>query len=192
MNSDESALSGQLEAVATACLIALIAGILLPKALFFSLDRAILVWLVTQVASGLVVGNVTQSTRKLIVSSSFPAAALPIGYCGFLVVRWLVDLAKNLSAGFKGFNIPIFGLSGVGFGPPDLVSLTILTVLAVVGFLASFVLILVSAFASRSIQRGIIGFYSFGPDGLRRVQRLLLGLVAVIGGLVLLWGSFGV
>ena len=188
MNSSAIPVDARVEAVATACLVALISGVLLPKALFVSLDRAILVWLVAQIACGLIIGAVTQSIRKLLISSILPSAALPIAYCGFLVVRWLIDLAKDSSA---GFNIPIFGGSGVGFGPPNLLSLTILAALALVAFLSSYVLILVSAFASRPIQRGIVGLYSFGPDGIRRVQLLLVGLVAVISSLVLLWGAFG-
>ncbi|MBK8919485.1 MAG: hypothetical protein IPM73_15930 [Betaproteobacteria bacterium] len=178
----------RIEAVATACLVALIAGILLPKALFVSLDRAILVWLIAQIACGLIVGTITQPIRKLLLASVLPSAALPIAYCGFLVVRWLIDLAKDSSA---GFSIPIFGGSGVGFGPPTLLSMTILAVLALVAFIASYALILVSAFASRPVQRAIVQLYSFGPDGMRRVQRLLVGLVAIVGSLVLLWGAFG-
>ena len=188
MNITTTHVDARAEAIATACLVALIAGILLPKALFVSLDRAILVWLVAQVACGLIVGAVTQPARKLLLSSILPSAALPIAYWGFLVVRWLSDLAKDPSA---GVNIPIFGGSGVGFGPPNSRSLAILAVLALVAFLASYVLILVSAFASRPVQHGVIGLYSFGPDGIRRVQRLVVGLVAVIGSLVLLWGAFG-
>lgn len=175
------------EAIATACLIALVGGVLLPKALFVSLDRAILVWLVAQITCGVIVGAAGLTPRKVLSSCVLPSACVPIAYSGFLLVRWLVDKAKNPDA---GFNIPIFGGSGVGFGPPTSASLSILAGLAFFTFVATYVVVSASAFASRPIQKGVARFYDFGPSGVRRVQQIIIGVCAVAGALILLWGAF--
>jgi hypothetical protein len=188
ISTNSSPANARLEAIATACLIALIGGVLLPKALWVGLDRAILVWLVAQITCGVIVGAIDLPPRKVLWSCVFPSACVPIAYSGFLVVRWLVDLAKNPDAGFK---IPIFGGSGVGFGPPTPTSLAILGALAFFAFVATYVLVSVSAFASRPVQRGIARLYKFGPSGVRRVQQIVVGVCAVVGALILLWGAFG-
>ena len=188
MNTDTSSSDATLEAIATSCLVALIGGVLLPKALFISLDRAILVWLVAQVTCGVIVGAVPLAPKKLLWSCIAPAACFPLAYLGFLVVRWLIDLAKDSRAGFE---IPIFGGSGVGFGPPNALSLAILATLALIVFVATYVLVTVSAFASRPVQRGAARLYKAGPTGIRRVQQMLIAATAVVGALILLWGAFG-
>lgn len=179
--------NARLEAIATACLIALVGGVLLPKALFVSLDRAILVWLVAQITCGVIVGAVDLPPRKLLSSCVLPSACVPLAYSGFLLVRWLVDKAKNPDA----WLVPIPGASGGVINPGTPASIAILAGLALLAFVATYLLVSASAFASRPIQRGVARLYDFGPSGVRRIQQIIVGVCAVAGGLILLWGAFG-
>lgn len=174
--------------VAVACLIGILGGLLLPKALFVSLDRGLLVWLVAVISSGIVLGtgaallNLRQILMRALFVSTFPSVALS----GFLVVRWLFSRLIHPEA--IAVFIPLG--SGAVVDPLSLSALTILSVLFLIGTLASFVVVALAALGANPIVEAAARFWAFGPSGMSRLRRLLGATVAVVGAVIVLWAAF--
>jgi hypothetical protein len=173
-----------LEAVAASSLIALLGGLLMPPALFISLDRGLLVWIVV-VASGVVLGaSVSASVKSTLKTVILPSAVFPITITGYLVVRWLFSWIQHPDT--SRVYIPLG--SGAIVDPfPVMVGLF---ALMVIGIVSSYIAIVLAAMAARPLLSAATHLYRFGPDGLIAVRKIIVATVSVIAAIILLWGAF--
>jgi hypothetical protein len=175
--------------VAVACLIGILGGLVLPNALFVSLNRGILVWLVAVICAGIVLGSapVFSSKRQRIHYYLLAALAAPTSLCGFLIIRWLFSRLLHPESGVV--FIPLG--SGASINPLEPSALTILSVLFFIGTLGSFVMVSLSALGARPLIDSASRFWKFGPTGMNRLQRLLVATATTIGVVISVWGAFG-
>ena len=175
------------EAIATAALVAIIGGLLLPKALFVSLDRGILVWIVTCVSCGVIASSLaTLTIRFSIVSAASASFIMSASIIGFMIVRWIVTRLQT--ANEMVVFIPLG--SGAIYNPLEPMALLFTSALLLISFIASFALICVSTLASRPLVSAAVRVFRFGPEGVTQVGRILTAIVSVVAATVALWGAF--
>jgi hypothetical protein len=173
------------ERIAVGALASLIGGFLVAVALGTSPERAFLIWLLTVVCSGLVVGSMETSSAWDVNRAALPALVLsltPVLYFYFLAV---VEFIKNPHAVIEVIwqKIPVNPFEPRMIGG--------LLVLWVACFLGSFAFIRLSMVASRLILAGAQKFYKFGPEGLNRVKLVVLGIAAVLAAVLSLLSVIG-
>lgn len=173
------------EGIAASSLVALLGGLLMPKALYIGLDRGLLVWFVAIVASGIILGAMPNARMNVLKAAVMPAAVFPSTIAGFFVVRWLFSWIQSPE------TFQIFIPFGSGALVDPLAVLTALVVLMLIGMLASYVVAALAALASGPLMAAALNMYSFGPESIKRVQQIIVGIVGVVGALVLFWGALG-
>lgn len=171
------------EKVSAACIIAIFLGILLPKIISKSLENTLLVWLIAAVIMGLVLTN-KRHARTLRFRSFWPALALNLSWFGYIFVRAAVDILK----GEQAFKISMQSKDVDVFS--DIFLLIIFAFLAGFAFLGTWLSVLLSAKGSYPISRMLSNLYNFGPDGIERVNKILITITVTIGALFALWAAF--
>ena len=173
------------EAISVACLVALLGGLVMPKALFLSLDRGLLVWIVSTITSGILIGTIANINIKMqLKASTLPAILFPITISGFLVVRWLFSWMQNGEA--ERIMIPLGSGAIVDPIPVSIV----LAMLMLIGIAASYVVVALSSLASRPLIGAATSLYAFGPDNIAKIRKIIISIVGIVGGLIVLWSAF--
>ncbi len=171
------------ERVSAACVIAIFLGLLLPKIISKSLENTLLIWLISAVLMGLVLTDRSQR-RTLKFRSFWPALALNVSWLGYVFVRAAVDMLKGeqaFSISMQSEDVDIFS---------DIFVLIVFTILSGFAFLGTWLTVLLSAKGSYPISNMLSNLYDFGPNGIERVNKILITTTATIGALFALWSAF--
>ncbi|MFZ5759364.1 MAG: hypothetical protein ACOY32_07030 [Thermodesulfobacteriota bacterium] len=169
--------------IAFSCIIAVIAGLLIPKALTNGLDRALLVWLVYAILAGVVLeATLVQGIVKHIRISVPSAATVTATIVSFYIVR---VLASSI------IGTPVIFASGVGLTPDNLISfLPYLLVFLAILFAASLFVTTLSSISGGLLIETCGRIWQLGPESLDKTRKLLLSFAGVVAALIVLWGSF--
>lgn len=182
----------RVELVAAATITSVLVGLLLPTAVHHSLNRGILVFLCGTIGAGLILGlQSDNSVGKTLINTLWPSVFIPVTYVAFLFVRYLVSLAPRVGTpvvflpGASSAEIPV-----EAFGPEFSKTVLVIFSIASVSFVAAFFLISLVTLASRPILIGITHIYSFGGEGITRVQRLVVAITGLVSAVIMLWAAF--
>jgi hypothetical protein len=167
------------EILALVALVGVVAGLLVPKALGVSLDRALLVWLVSSIAIGLLqIICENRNIRFTLSASGVGGLSMTIVFLAFCVIRTAID-------GLQGGNNLMIS------GSPAIASFGMVIVVAPFLFFGT---LFVSAMTA-SCNRLLIGagkkLYLFGADGLEKVGKLVAAIIALVSVVISLWAAFG-
>jgi len=175
-----------IEQRALACLVGIIGGLLILRAAVQSVDRALLVLLLTCALSGIVLGGRrVRLTGSILGSSLLVAVLFSITAITYLAVRILAGALADV-------QIPLF--SGISLRREALLTDTnqlVLLAFAVVLFVAAFIITSVSAFASRPLLAGVAKLFAVGPEAVERANKIIIALTATVAALFALWLAFG-
>lgn len=176
------------EKIASSVLVSLVGGFLLAVALNASIDSAVIIWSLTVICSGLVIGGSEESRFSVAVKrAGIPAFILsitPVLFFYFTAVKAFIENPKALSV-----SIP--------WGPTayvdPLAPLVILgvSILWVGCFIGSLLLVGASTVASRMVITGARHLYSFGPDGLERIKLIVLAVAATLAAVLAIAPALG-
>ena len=169
------------EQVALACLVAIVGGLLATKAAHQSMDRAVLVLLMTCIVAGLVLGGRERRLLDSVLSSSFAVAVL---FALTTAVYFAVVEMVAAHAPPSGSAPGSLHLAG-----HDLVEGTLL--LAGISCVGSFVMTLLTTLASRPLFSIFAQLFAAGPEAIERTNKILVALSATVAALFALWAPFG-
>jgi preprotein translocase subunit SecG len=176
------------ERAAAACVVAVIAGLVLPMAALNSLGRAILAWLMFSLLIGFLLGTKSQvPVKKVVAVALLPSALVPLTYAAFWLVRFLGDWSKLGVAPQFGL-----GLSGQLLDVTSPVVLTVSLVILVILFIATLLVVSLASVGKRPLVLSIAQANKLGPDGFEHAQKVVLavvGLAAVVSSVWLAVGS---
>lgn len=173
--------------IAVAGVTAMIGGLLLPKAMFHSLDRGILVWLVVCIASGIIISNVERlPIRRAIKFAATISGLLWITVVVFYVVRWLVSRIIDIDA--PQILIPFGSGARIDLLDPEVFPFIFLLLL--IFWFGSSVLVSLTCLSGQLLLAAAQKLYSFGPEGLDRVRKIVAGITVVIVSVLALWAAF--
>jgi hypothetical protein len=167
------------ERVASSTLVALIGGFLISVALAASTstERAVVIWLLTVLCCGVVIGSAEPLTFGQVVKrATFPAivlSATPVLYFYFVVVYAFL-LNPNAPV------VTILGRRAGNVSPFDPRVISAEVSIWVWCFLGSLLFISVSVIASRLLLEGAEKLYRFGPHGISRVRLIVLGVAGAL------------
>jgi hypothetical protein len=168
---------------AAASVVTIIAGLLLTQAAAYSLDRAVIVAVAFAIVAGLILGTgsgepISTALRQALI----PAAFMPLAYLGFYTLRFLADWSKagvlptmggNLSA--RQLDLTSSEVMGVAFAA------------LLMWYFATLVLISLVIQGKRTIVVALTRVYSFGPEGVKRTQSIILAIASVSAVLAGIW-----
>jgi hypothetical protein len=181
----------RVELIGAAGIVCLVTGLLLPSAVYHTLNRGILTLLCGTMGAGLILGSQVGSSVSLLLRSALlPAVLVPLTYLGFLVVRYAASSLVHISSPV----IWVPGASG-GYIPIEIFSerfpivALLLSIIALAGFVASYVIISLAALGTVPILAGLAHAYKFGEEGIATVQRLIMALVALVAAILALWSA---
>ena len=173
----------QVRVVATAVTLAAVGGLIHPWSIHVSLPRGIFTWLAASVGSGLVLGSITRTDHlRLLKLAVVPATALPVSYLMFIVVHWLMVSVRS-----PDMPATIPWVAGAYVDPTQPRIISLLGILALVDFSTSYMAIALCAMSSSNLLLGLTKLFHFGANGVDRVQKLLIGLSALVLAAFGLW-----
>ncbi len=173
--------------IAVAGVATVIGGLLLPKAAFHSLDRGILVWLIACMTSGVILSNVEPlSVRRGIKAAVVVSGLFWLTVLTFYAVRWLVSRIIDIDA--PRILIP-FG-SGEFIDLLDPQVFPFLVVLLLIFWVGSTAVVALTTLSGRLLTAAALKLYTFGPEGLDRVRKIVLAIAGIIGSIIVLWAAF--
>lgn len=176
----------KIQRIALSCIIAVLGGLLTPKAATHSLDRALLVWLVFIMSSGLILEGAKKTNILSVILTALPVAFF---YVLTLIVFFIITYFGGAVTGFVG---PTMTLGGIELsGKQVLEKLTPLFILLTIDFFGSIFLISLVALSGELIMKGLNQLFKAGPEAIERTRKILLGMSALVGALIMLWGAFG-
>ena len=182
--SDDQASAFKDQYISAACITTFIGGLLLPKAAWIGLDRGLLVWLVICVSSGIIISNLSHRKFKVSMLASVIFIMALIGYYS---VRWLVSRIIDIHA--ASIKIP-FG-SGAYIDILEPKAFPFLLILLVLYWIGTSIAIGITASSGRLLIQGALKLYTFGPDGIERIRKIILAISGVVSALLVLWAAFG-
>lgn len=175
------------ERIAVGMLVSLVGGFLIAVTLVTShVDRAVIIWLLTVICCGLVVGNTTETFSIRLKHAALPAAVLsatPVLFFYFIVAIALIGNPKTSN--------PEVSWTGVSVEAFSLVVIVVVQVVWAVCFLASWAFVMISMIASPSLLVGAQKLYKFGPKGINRVKLIVIGVGAVLAAVLSLLSVLG-
>jgi len=171
------------EQLAASCVVSIMAGLVLPGILATTnLERAIAFWFASCILVGLIVGQY-DNTIKLRIKALIPSIFLNASWFLYILVRAAADMIK----GKQAFAI-LFQSTSVNVSM-DIYVLFLLFFLCLTACIATWVLVLLSAKGNVPISRMLSHLYDFGPDGINRINKILIALMAVVTAFYALWSS---
>lgn len=170
--------------IAAAGVAAIAAGLLIPHAMKRGLDVSAPVWLVLAICIGLVVGDSgAPSWRRAVQRALMLSAVLTMVFAGVWVVRFLAEYAQNTA------QIPSFG-PRPGGKPLDTSEPRVQVLLAAflfLFFLATALVVTLASLGKCLLVRGVSEVYRFGPEGFKRIEKILETLGVAIAAAVSVW-----
>ena len=171
---------------AMASIVAVLAGLLTPKAADQSFGRAMLVWLIGCIASGVIGSNIKEEKMLSVVRySALVSGVMCISLACYYYLRWLI--ARILNVGEGDIEISFYG-AVVNLADPSklllagqlLISLWILTI----------VFIFLVTISGQELKYAARKLYKFGPHGLDKVNKIILAITGIVASIVALWAAF--
>ena len=105
----------------------------------------------------------------------------------FYVTRWVISRIISINA--PSIEIPFGSGSSVNILDPR--TLPLLLILLVIVYVGSSAVIAAVSLSGLILLAGLKRLYEFGPEGLERVQKVVLRMTALIASIVALWAAFG-
>jgi hypothetical protein len=174
------------ERIAGGVLVSLVGGFLIVVTLGISVYRAFIVWLLTVICSGLVIGRTeTSSIGPLLKGGAFPAlvlSAIPVLFLYLLTVITFVEAPAR---------IPEVEWGGRPINPLNPAVIIGEVILWVACFLGSLMFIVISMIASPVLLEGAQKLYRFGPKGVNRVKLIIVGVGGVLAAALSLLSVLG-
>lgn len=185
--SSEQLAAARISYIAVAGFATVIGGLLLPKAMFHSLDRGILVWLIACLASGLIVSNV----ERLSLGRGIKAAMALSGFLWltvvlFYAVRWLVSRIIDIDA--PQILVPFGSGAKVDLLDPEVFPLV--AILLLIFWVGSTAVVAFTTISGRLLTAGALKLYRFGPEGLDRVRKIVVAMIGIVAAVLALWAAF--
>jgi hypothetical protein len=172
---------------ASAVLLAIAGGLLLPIAAVHGLNRAILVWLTICLGCGLLLSSrATRAPLPAVMAGASISAVL----WGTVIVAYAVQRMIGRAIDPTAPAIPIEMGPGLWIDPLAPGRFAVLLALVVVYFIGSTVVLTSVVLAGRAITAAARSVYRFGPEGFERTRRLVIAIAALLGAVVTLWASF--
>lgn len=175
-----------LESTAAAGVLAVVAGLILSHAARRGLEGAAPVWLAFAVLMGLVLGTPVRAPVKSAVTQALlPSALLPITYAGVWLVRFLRDWSKNPE------SVPSFGPHIAGRHLDTTLPLVQALLLAflLLLFLATLLVVVLASIGKRPIVEALVRANKLGPEGIKRIQRIVIAVAGLLAVLATLWST---
>lgn len=180
--------SGAKGLLAAACFLAILGSLCLPYAAFQSMERGIVVWILSCLGSGIVASNIEPlNVRRALLNSALLSTVILLTLLGFYAVRWIATRLK--SDHVETILIPFGSGASIDLFDPRL--MPVLLVLLFLVVLATSIVIAVAMLAGKTILSAISSAYSFGPEGLLRIRRMLVACTSIVTAALALWAAVG-
>ena len=173
-----------IERIASSMIVSLIGGFLIVVAMLVNPERAFVVWLLTVICCGLVVGRINNFSFATVVKRSvFPSLVLSGTPVLIFYYEAAVSWIKKPQELIPWTNVYIDP-----FSPLVIIGVLILWIAA---FIGSFLFIGVALVGSRVILDGIKRLYHLGPEKVERVRLIILAIGGVFTAIITLLSIFG-
>ena len=185
--SNEHLSTTRIPYVAVAGVATVIGGLLLPMAMFHSLDRGTLVWLVVCITSGVIISNVEPlSVRRGIKAAMMLSGLLWLTVVAFYVVRWLVSRIIDIDS--PQLLVPLGSGVSVNLLVPEVFPFVF--ILLLIFWVGSTEVVALTTLSGRLLTAAALKQYCFGPEGVDRMRKIVVGIVGVIVSIIALWAAF--
>lgn len=182
----DSSGSGAKGLLAAACFLAILGSLCLPYAAFQSMERGIVVWILSCLGSGIVASNIEPLNVRMASSAQF--SLIKHGYFTHRLLCRTVDCDSS-EIGSCRDNPHSFRVRCRRLFHPRL--MPVLLVLLFLVVLATSIVIAVAMLAGKTILSAISSAYSFGPEGLLRIRRMLVACTSIVTAALALWAAVG-
>ena len=184
MNSKTNNFS--LERLAFACLVGLLAGIIMARSGAKGLDYSLLVWILSVLFSGVILEQAAQSrVARLVVNSALWSITPVVGAAGYIFTRYLASGILDFPAGAITF-------SGVHMGPVQLQrAFPLMVVMGVILYVASFILLALSTTCGALLVKGSVALFHAGPESVEKVRKIVIAITGLIAAVIALWFAVG-
>lgn len=173
--------------IAVAGFATVVGGLLLPKAMFHSLDRGLIVWLMACIASGVIVSNVERLSLWRGIKAAMAVSGLFwLTVVLFYVVRWLISRIIHIEA--PQILVPFGSGASVDLLDPEVFPLV--AILLLIFWIGSTAVVAFTTLSGRLLTAGALKLYKFGPEGLDRVRKIVVAIAGVVAAILALWAAF--
>jgi hypothetical protein len=163
-----------IERISVSIIVSLMSGFILTIVLSRSIELAFFIWIIATICAGAAIGNTQSfSIKAFIKCAILPSIVLsgtPVFFFYYQVVFSLIEKPQL----YKGTLI------AACVNPFDPLVIVLSLLLFIICSLMSLFFISASILASRVIFNGVQKLYEFGPQGIKRIRIIILGIGSVI------------
>jgi len=163
------------EAIAAATLVTLLGGLAAPLASHAGHDRALLLWVMTSICAGLIIGRSGSGTNLIYRAALVPGVGHTAGALGTYFFHWTASqLATSKSV---SLTIPLGGSGGViDLGNP--MTVAVMLALSAATGIVSWVVISATAISADFLMSALLQNYEFDRTRVDRLRRWLIVITA--------------
>lgn len=167
---------------ALAFLVGLIAGLLMARAGAVGLDRALPLWIVVVLLSGVILDSIARDSIGRILFYSFAWGFAPLaGVAGYITIR-------SLASGAIGFPDGLIEFSGHKVHPKDLSEAwPYWLLIGGVLYITSAIGVSITTLCGRMLAQGAGQLFNAGPAAVEKVRNILIALGGAVAAIYGLW-----